>query len=281
MNQLKSKCATLCVRNQEFIWGSRTYVMGVVNVTPDSFSGDGILDPVAAANQANFMINNGATFIDVGGESTRPEYLPVNAQIELNRVLPAINAIRDCTNAVISIDSSKPIVVEAALSAGADIINPVFGLSQELKSIVLERELPVIIMHNQEKPYYNRNVVDEVLNYLDKQAAELIKYGLPSYKIILDPGIGFGKLPEHNLQLLHSLHRIVELGYPTLVGTSRKSFIGSITEKTTDKRVFGTAATIALAIASGIDIVRVHDVAEMIDVVKVSDAIVRGNKLNQ
>ncbi len=250
--------------------------MGIVNVTPDSFSGDGEMNRDLAVAKSLEHLKNGADIIDIGGESTRPGHEPVDATTEMQRALPVVQALRRQTNALISIDTFKPEVLREAVQSGADILNSVWGIEGNLLETAIKLNVPIVIMHNKLQAKYDSDVVDEVLRYLDKSAARAVTQGMKVEQVILDPGIGFGKTAEHNIQLLNSLNRLVALGFPTLVGTSRKSTIGKITGRGVEQRAFGTAATVALSIAAGIDIVRVHDVAEMVDVVKVSDAIVRG-----
>lgn len=267
----------LQIRNWQHAWGTRTLIMGIVNVTPDSFSGDGIMDSGAALKTATAHLSQGADIIDVGGESTRPGHESVSEAEELRRVIPVIQRLRkDCPNAVISIDTTKADVLRQAIDAGADILNSIWGLTDALAAIVFDRKLPVVLMHNKEAPIYGKGgAIEDVLSFLSTQAQRAQEAGIRREQIILDPGIGFGKLAEHNLEVLRQLRRIVNLGFPTLLGASRKSFLGKITGQPVENRVFGSAATVSLAIASGIDIVRVHDVAAMKDVVQVSDAIVR------
>jgi dihydropteroate synthase len=216
----------------------------------------------------------GADIIDIGGESTRPGFTAVDAESECARVIPVVAAVRKQTDKVISIDTTKPAVLRDAISHGADMLNCVGSPGEELFAIAIAEAIPVVIMHNKEQPCYV-NVVDEVLTFLYSSALKALALGMKEENIILDPGIGFGKTPENNVALLQSLDRLVALGFPTLIGTSRKSTIGKITGRQVNERAYGTAATVALAIAAGIDIVRVHDVSAMVDVVKVSDCIVR------
>ncbi len=272
-----SRRGVLKIRNKQLAWGARTYLMGVLNTTPDSFSGDGVVELDAAVLRGLDLIEAGADILDIGAESTRPGHAPVDAETELKRLLLPLEQLRQKSDAIISVDTTKPEVFTRALAAGADILNSVQGLNDpELFSIVLERQIPVVIMHNKEEARYDGNVVDEVLRYLDSQAKAITDRGMPPHTVILDPGIGFGKTPDHNIEILASLHRLVGLGFPTLLGTSRKSTIGKLTGRPVSDRLYGTAATVALAIAHGIDVVRVHDVNEMRQVVEVSDAIIRG-----
>lgn len=236
------------VRNHALRWGERTFVMGIVNASPDSFSGDGV-EGDAALDHALRQLQNGADIIDVGGESTRPGHIAVDAETEISRVIPLIEAIRRQTDAIISIDTTKPAVLKAAIDAGADLLNSIWGLERGLLEVVAEKKIPVVIMHNKSEARYDGNAIDEVIASLDRSAKTAVSLGLSEGQIMVDPGIGFGKLPEHNLQILSDLHKIKALGFPLLVGTSRKSTIGLITGKPACERVFGTAATVALSIA--------------------------------
>lgn len=267
----------LQVRDFSHQWGSRTLIMGIVNVTPDSFSGDGVLNCADAVARATLQADSGADIIDIGGQSTRPGHEAVSVEEELKRVAPVLSELRQCMpNALISLDTTKPEVLNAA--PHADILNSIWGISDQLLEIAVQRSLPVVIMHNKERAHYDAGVVDEVLRYLDEQARKAVRAGIKHESIILDPGIGFGKTAEHNLQVLNQLHRLTALGFPTLLGTSRKSFLGKLTGKTVDQRVVGSLATVALAVAAGIDVVRVHDVAQTKEAVEVSDAIVRQSR---
>jgi len=250
--------------------------MGVVNVTPDSFSGDGVADAGSAAAHALAQRDAGAELLDFGAESTRPGHEPIDEDTELGRLLPALERFRGVDAAsIVSIDTYKPAVFRRAHAAGGDILNSIWGIDDGLAEVAATARAPVIIMHNKRRAEYE-NVVDEVLAYLAGSAERMVRRGIAAENVILDPGIGFGKTAEHNLTLLASLDRLVALGFPTLLGTSRKSTIGKLTGKPPTERVFGTAATVALAAAAGIDIVRVHDVPPARDVVAVADAIVRG-----
>ncbi len=267
----------LRVRDFSHNWGSRTLIMGIVNVTPDSFSGDGVLNCADAVARATLQADSGADIIDVGGQSTRPGHEAVTVDEELKRVGPVLSELRQSMpNALISLDTTKAEVLKAA--PHADILNSIWGISDDLLDIAVQRSLPVVIMHNKERAQYDAGVVDEVLRFLDQQARKAVRAGLKYENIILDPGIGFGKTAEHNLLVLNQLHRLTSLGFPTLLGTSRKSFLGKLTGKTVDQRVVGSLATVALAVAAGIDVVRVHDVAQTKEVVEVSDAIVRQSR---
>lgn len=258
-------------------------VMGVLNVTPDSFSDGGwFFDTDKAIEHGLKMAAEGAAIIDIGAESTRPGAEPVSMDEQINRVVPVIEAICKRIVVPISIDTNSSKVAEAALEAGAAIINDITALSDErMGELAANKEVPVILMHLQGtpatmqiEPKY-KDVVSEVRRFLLKKAKRAEQFGIPKERIFIDPGIGFGKTLVHNLLLLRNIDKIVTTGYRVLVGTSRKSFIGKITDKNEpDDRIFGTAASVALCVAGGVSIVRVHDVAEMVDVVKVANAIV-------
>jgi dihydropteroate synthase len=267
----------LRVRDTVLPWGARTYVMGIVNVTPDSFSGDGRVDPHDAVAYALAQLDAGADLLDVGAESTRPGSTPLDAATERARLVPAIALLRErAPRAVISVDTFKADVFRAAHAAGGDMLNSIWGLDDALAAAAAETHAPIVVMHNKRVAVYEGDVMAEVLDQLAAAARRAEALGIARERIILDPGIGFGKGPEENLAVLGSLERLVALGYPTLLGTSRKSTIGKLTGRGVDDRAFGTAAAVALAVRAGIDIVRVHDVAPMLDVVRVGDAIVRG-----
>ena len=251
--------------------------MGIVNVTPDSFSGDGLVDPQLAVVHALHQRDAGADILDAGAESTRPGHTPLDAATEIGRLKPFLEELRARDpRSIVSVDTYKPEVWARAHAAGADILNSIWGLDDALLEAAVATGAPVVAMHNQTGATYAGDVVDEVCRFLDQTARRAVARGIPSDRIILDPGIGFGKLPEHNLALLRGFARIVGLGFPTLIGTSRKSTIGKLTGKAPHERIFGTAATLAFAIAAGVDVVRVHDVDAARDVVAVSDAIARG-----
>src|SRR6202049_106282 len=265
------------IRDVRFVWGERTYLMGTVTPTPDSFSGDGKPHSEDAIAHALELRAAGADLLDIGAESTRPGHETIAREEELRCLIPVGRAVRErAPGAAISVDTFKADVFRSAVRAGGDMLNSIWGLDDALLAAVVECDVPVAIMHNKRVAIYEGDVVDEVLRYLDDQAQQAVRAGVRPERVILDPGIGFGKLPEHNLAVLGALVRVVGLGFPTLLGTSRKSTIGKLTSKPAEQRAFGTAAPIALAVAAGIDIVRVHDVAEMRDVVAVADAIVRG-----
>ena len=255
-----------------------TLVMGILNVTPDSFSDGGrFFDTDRAVEQGLKMAADGAAIVDVGGESTRPGSEAVSAQQQIERVIPVIESLAKKMSVPISVDTYNYEVAKAALDAGAAIINDITALGDErMVQLAAEEGVPVILMHMQGKPQTMQknptydDVVKEVLEFLLQRAENAERSGIDKDKIFIDPGIGFGKTLEHNLELLRNIDKFVETGYRVLVGTSRKSFIGRLTgrEKPAE-RIFGTAATVALCVNAGVSIVRVHDVAEMVDVVKV------------
>ena len=259
-------------------WGQRTYVMGIINVTPDSFSGDGLAGQLdAVVEQARAMVEAGADLIDVGGESTRPGHTPVPAEEELRRVIPAIQALAQAIPVPISIDTSKAIVAEAALEAGASIINDVRGLQADpdMAPLAARAGVPVIIMHDRKIESADR-LIPDIVRELARRIEHALSAGIAWERIIIDPGFGFGKTPDLNLLLLRRLRELTVLGRPILVGTSRKSMIGQVLGTPPEDRLEGTAATVALAIANGADIVRVHDVPQIVRVVRMTDAVVRG-----
>jgi len=276
--------APLRIGSREFAWGTRTYVLGVINVTPDSFSGDGLLsstavDPVAAAvTQAQRMAAEGADILDIGGESTRPGHVAVGVAEELGRVVPVVQAIREALpDMPLSIDTAKADVAAAAIDAGADLVNDVWGVAadERLLETAARRGVPLVVMHNRAEARYT-NVLAEVLADLQRALERAVVAGVAWERLIVDPGIGFGKTVEHNLLLLRELGALRALGRPILLGTSRKSTIGKVLDLPADQRVEGTLATTALGVAAGADIVRVHDVAANLRAARMADAIVRG-----
>ena len=265
-----------------FTWGERTFVMGILNITPDSFSGDGLIragDPVSAAvDQARRMVDEGADLLDIGGESTRPGHAPVDAAEEIGRVIPVLAAVRAALPAVpLSIDTTKVVVAEAALAAGADLLNDVWGTGPDASMAELAggAGVPLVVMHNREEPRYD-DVVREVVDDLRAALERAERAGVRPEKLIIDPGIGFGKTADHNLNVLRHLSALTALGRPILLGTSRKSTIGRILDLPAEERLEGTLATTALGIAKGADVVRVHDVRANVRAARVADAIVRG-----
>jgi dihydropteroate synthase len=267
----------LDARGTRLAWGARTYVMGIVNVTPDSFSGDGCASLDDALAIAQRHVEEGADLLDVGGESTRPGHAPVDETAELERVGPAICALRERYPSVpISIDTTKASIARAAARGGADLVNCVQRAPDALLEIAAEFGMAFVAMHNQQGTQYDGDVVDEVVRILDECAQRGVRQGIPRERMLLDPGIGFGKTADQNVRVLQRLDRIVALGFPTLLGTSRKSTLGKLTGRRAHDRAAATAATSALAAAAGIDVVRVHDVAPTLDAVHVADAIARG-----
>jgi dihydropteroate synthase len=263
--------------------------MGILNVTPDSFSGDGLVEEglmqddivTRALEQAQRFVAEGAVLIDVGGESTRPDFTPISIEQEIARVVPVIQALRAALpeEVNISIDTYKVEVAKQALDAGASIINDIWALRRDphLAALVAKRDVPVILMANM-RGFQKRDIVSDVLRYLANSIDLALAAGVAWEHIIIDPGIGFGTTPEENLMLLRRLGELRALGRPILLGTSRKSTIGRVLGGLpASERLEGTAATVALGIAQGADIVRVHDVREMMRVVKMSDAVVRGD----
>ncbi len=272
-----------------FRWGARTYVMGILNVTPDSFSGDGLLagaggasgggaDPAAAALAvARRMVADGADLLDVGGESSRPGHQPVDAAEEIRRIVPVIAALRAAHPEVpISVDTVKPAVAAAAIEAGAALVNDVWGVADDdaLARLTAERRVPLVLMHNRSEARY-QNLLAEVIADLERAIERALRTGCRWEDLIVDPGFGFGKTPAHNLALLRDLGALRVLGRPILLGTSRKSTLGRVLDLPPDERVEATLATTVLGIAAGVDIVRVHDVRPNVRVARMTDAIVR------
>ncbi|MEW6033576.1 MAG: dihydropteroate synthase [Chloroflexota bacterium] len=264
------------IGNAEFCWGERTYIMGVINVTPDSFSGDGLAGDVEAAlAQARRFQAEGADIIDVGGESTRPDAQPVSADEEMRRVVPVIERLAAETGLPISIDTYKSAVARRALEAGASMLNDIWALKQDphLAGLAAEKGVPIVLMSNQRgsKP---RRIMPAIISDLRRAIDSARQAGVPEENIILDPGVGFGKTLEQNLEVVRRLRELRVLGHPILLGTSRKSMIGLVLDLPADQRMEGTAATVAIGVANGADIVRVHDVLAMARVCRMSDAII-------
>jgi dihydropteroate synthase len=266
-----------------FRWGQRTYVMGILNVTPDSFSGDGLFRPGgetvrAALERARAMVEEGADLIDVGGESTRPGHEPVDADEERRRIVPVIAALREAMpELAISVDTTKPIVAEAAIGAGAGMVNDVWGVAEDdtLARLAARRGVPIVLMHNRREARYG-DVVAEVVDELARATDRAIAVGVRRENIIVDPGFGFGKTVEHNLAILRDLSALRVIGRPILLGTSRKSTLGRVLDLPPLERVEATMATTALGVASGVDIVRVHDIRPNVRSARMADAVVRG-----
>lgn len=283
----------LTIGDKPFHWGKRTYIMAVLNLTPDSFSGDGLFGDVdKAVARAQEFVSQEADIIDVGGESTGPGSKPLPADEEMKRVLPIIEGLAGKIDLPISIDTYKAEVAEEALSAGASMVNDVWGLRMDpgMAALVARWQVPVIVMHNRSRPkdavqterlggrYLGveyKDLMADTIRELRESISLALEAGVDRARIIIDPGIGFGKTVEQNLELLFNLAELKVLGHPILVGPSRKSFIGYTLDLPPEERLEGTAAAVALAIAGGADIVRVHDVKEMARVARMTDAVVR------
>lgn len=296
----------LTIRGRTFAWDTRTYVMGILNITPDSFSGDGLITtpsgndqpveeaeiPALALAQAQLFVEAGADILDVGGESTRPGSQPVTEQQEMQRVLPVIEALVSNLDIPISVDTYRAAVADAALQAGANMVNDVWGFKADpdIAHVAARHHVPVVLMHNRSSwanaeikerlggryigiPY--EDLIADIQRELLESVAIAQAAGIPDEHILLDPGIGFGKTVEQNLELLDRLDEIRALGYPVLFGPSRKSFIGYTLDLPPDQRLEGTAAAVAIGIDRGGDIVRVHDVEYMARVARMTDAILR------
>ncbi len=282
-----------------FAWGTRTYVMGILNVTPDSFSGDGLANThdfvSRSVAQAQSFTKDGADILDIGGESTRPGSLPVPADAEKDRIVPVIRAVREALpDITISVDTYRALVADAAIDAGADMINDVWGLRADpaLASVAARWDAPVALMHNRSKPesaeidarlggqYLGANY-DNLLTDISRELLDLANNakaaGIDGDQILLDPGIGFGKSIAQNLALIKHLDHFKSLGFPLLIGPSRKSFIGHVLDLAVEERMEGTAAAVSMATSHGADIVRVHDVKEMSRVVRMTDAIIHAS----
>ncbi len=256
----------------------RTHIMGILNVTPDSFSDGGSYTTTQqAVDQAIAMERQGADIIDIGGESTRPDHDPVSLQEELHRVIPMIETIKDQVHVPISIDTYKAETARRAIEAGAHIINDIWGAKKdpEIAAVAAQYEVPIILMHNRKNKNYT-SLIDDMKRDLTESIEIAITSGVNEENIILDPGIGFAKTATHNLLVMKHLDTFTDLGYPLLLGTSRKSFIGKVLNGSPKERDYGTGATTCLGISKGIHIVRVHNVALNVDMAKMMDAMLRG-----
>jgi len=261
-----------------FDYGKRTYIMGILNVTPDSFSDGGNFNNIdTAVNHAKEMINDGADIIDLGGESTRPGHTYVDSQEEKRRILPVIKKLKEEIQVPISVDTYKADVAEASLELGVEMINDIWGLTKDknMANVIAKYDAYVCIMHNQDTTEYNKDIMEAIKEFLQNSIDLALKSGIKKEKIVLDPGIGFGKTYEQNLEVLKRLDEIKTLGYPVLLGTSRKSVIGNVLNVEPKERLEGTIATTVLGIRDGVDIVRVHDVKENLKAAKMADAIYR------
>ena len=287
-NGIPGPAAPLRIGPARFAWGTRTFVMGILNVTPDSFSGDGLLarngkapaaDPVhRAVATGRRMADEGADLLDVGGESTRPGHEVVAEADEIGRIVPVVRALRAALPGMaLSVDTTKVGVAEAALDAGAHLVNDVHGIDPDgdLLRLVADRGLPIVLMHSRAEARY-ANLLAEVIADLQRSIERAVRHGIAWDSIVVDPGFGFGKTPAHNVWLLHELASLRVLGRPILLGTSRKSTLGKVLDLPPDERVEATIATTALGIAAGVDIVRVHDVGPNVRAARMADAIVRG-----
>ena len=279
MPHVQTPLNRLAVASDETLaWGVRTYVIGIINLTPDSFSGDGLGGDVdAAVDLALRFQYEGADILDIGAESTRPGHKQVSLDEELARLMPALEAVAKRVDLPISVDTCKAAVARRAVDAGAVIINDIWGLKAEpeLAEVAAETCAGLVLMHSQKGTKY-RDLVPDLVSSLKDSVRIALEAGVPRDNIIVDPGIGFGKTPDQNLAVLARLDELKELDCPILVGTSRKSTLGLLLDLPADERVEATAATVSLAIAGGADLVRVHDVKEMVRVCRVTDAVVRG-----
>lgn len=279
---------TLNLRGRSFAWGDRTYLMGVLNVTPDSFSDGGKFNTTASAlARVQYLVDAGADIIDIGGQSTRPGAGDISPEEELNRVLPVLQALGSNFPVPISVDTTRAAVARAAVKAGADMVNDISGgtFDPQMLSVVAELKVPIVLMHSRGTPQTMQqlteygDLIGEIYQFLESRIAAARSCGVERSNIIIDPGIGFAKTYNQNLEIFRRLSEFSTLGVPILVGPSRKSFIGHILNQPDPQgRVWGTAAACSAAIARGADILRVHDVREMRDVCRVADAIFRGMK---
>ena len=259
--------------------GKKTIVMVILNVTPDSFSDGGEYNTIESAEeQCGLMLSEGADIIDIGGESTRPGSKPVTEAEEIDRVIPVLKSLKNKYDVFISIDTSKAKVAKLALENGANMINDVWGLQKEpgIAKHIAQYNVPVVMMHNKENNKYEEDIIDSMKIFFKKSLDIAYKAGIKKENIILDPGIGFGKDPEQNIEVMARLDEIKALGFPVLLGTSRKSMIGYILDLPSDERLEGTIATNVIGVMNGYDIIRVHDVKEHVRAMKVTDRILRG-----
>jgi len=278
----------LQIRDSHFQWGNRTYIMGILNRTPDSFSDGGqFIRLDNALHQAENIIAAGADLLDIGGQSTRPGAFTISLAEELERTIPLIQQIRSHSPIPISIDTNRSEVAKAAIAAGADLVNDVSGgtFDAEMLATIAQLQVPVILMHLRGTPAtmqqltHYQDLIGEIISFFQQQIQTALSLGIAPHRIILDPGIGFAKTAEQSLELLQQLGQFRELGFPLLVGPSRKSFIGHILQQPDpQKRIWGTAATCCAAISGGADILRVHDVTEMAQVCQMADAIWRNDR---
>jgi dihydropteroate synthase len=262
------------IGGQRFEWGARTYVMGIINVTPDSFSGDGLgQDQDRAVGQGLRMVGEGADMLDVGGESTRPGHRPITIAGEIARTEAVVARLARETAAPLSIDTYKLEVAEAAVAAGATMLNDIWGLTRSpgIAELAARTGCALVLMHNQDGTEYDQDLMSAIKGFLRRAVDRALEAGVSRERVLVDPGIGFGKTAEQNWVVMRRFAELKELGQPVLVGTSRKSFIGKLLDLPVTERVEGTAATITAAVLRGADVVRVHDVREMARVVRVAD----------
>lgn len=279
MKEIKRPIKTICFKDKSLTYGERTLIMGILNVTPDSFSDGGEFASVDLAfARAQEMIAQGADIIDLGGESSRPGHIQITAQEEKNRVIPVIRRLAAESDVILSLDTIRAEVADEAIKNGVHIINDIWGLQgdPEMANVVARHQVPVVIMHNQSSAEYG-DIISDMLAFFKKSIQIGLEAGLSEDLIILDPGIGFGKTPQQNIHVMGHLEKIIGLGYPVLLATSRKSTLGKILDLPPKERMEGTLATTVLGIAQGVDMVRVHDVQENYRAAKVADAIIRRN----
>lgn len=285
LNDKHCQVNTLQIRNKPFYWGTKTYIMGILNITPDSFSDGGDFTNIDnALKKVNEMIENGVDIVDIGGESTKPFSKPVDHEIQLSRIIPVIKEIRSqYPELVLSVDTRDHKVAQLSIEEGVDIINDVSGCTYDknICTIAAEANVPIIIMHSldtpetmQTMPQYE-HLMDTICNELLNSIDLAIDSGIKKEKIIIDPGLGFGKTVNHNIEIIQRISEIVSLGYPVLVGASRKSFIGALLDLPTDEREEATSATNSYLISKGVDILRIHDVKHHINSIKMLDYITK------
>ena len=273
-----SKPASLTIGSHEFVWGERTYLMGVINVSPESFWNGKYGDEDVALERGLKLVEEGADVIDIGGQSTRPGFDEVPPQEEAERVAPIIERLVSELDVPVSVDTYKASVAKAALDAGAHLLNDIWGFrpQPEMAALAVEYGVPAVIMHNQRDREFH-DVIGDIRSGLEASIAIAQEAGLARESLIVDPGFGFGWTPEQNIEMLRRLPELKTLGLPMLIATSRKSTIGFVLDDAPPEELLhGTSATMALAIANGVDMIRVHDMAEMRDVARVADAVVRG-----
>lgn len=279
MQKITPKKITMEIGGKAVCFGERSYIMGILNVTPDSFSDGGdYTDINKAVDHAKEMIMQGADMIDIGGESSRPGYQEISAQEEMRRVLPVIERLRKETDTIISLDTAKASVAQAGIECGAHIINDIWGLQRDpdMMKVAAKYDVPVIVMHNQQTTEYEGDMIEEIKKYFLHSIQIAQEAGLKKERLILDPGIGFGKDVEQNMAVMRSLSEFRDMGYPVLLGTSRKRMIAAVLQVPPKERTLGNTATTVIGIMQGVDIFRVHDVKENVQTAQMTDAIMRG-----